>query len=256
MTPCSRPGSAPCCCTTCSTRTGCSSSAGSGCRRSPPSTALRLPAAERACRAAVLTCDVALLDALNADVARAEAELAAVLPDTPAAVLTSLPGVSTVRASAYGAALGDPARFTTADAAYRLAGMHPTSYDSTGSSRGGQKLSRRGSAELRHAIVDLGRGLAQRDEHFVAYRASLLGRGADRGRTQAHRLAFGLLRTQQPYDPDRYARSLASGGERRTPLNQVMTGGTGGPVNENDREAACRHAVTPRQHPPCRGTTT
>lgn len=183
--------------------------------------ALRLPAAERACRTAVLTCDVALLDALNADVERTEAELAAVLPGTPAAVLTSLPGVSTVRASAYGAALGDPARFTSANAAYRIAGMHPSSYDSAGSSRAGQQLSRRGSPELRAAIIDLGRGLAQRDPHFAAYRVSLLVRGMPPLKAQvavghkAHRLAFGLLRSQQPYDPDRYALSIAGGGERR-----------------------------------------
>lgn len=185
--------------------------------------ALRLPAAERACRAAVLTSDVALLDALNADVTRADAELRAVLPLTPAAVLTSLPGVSTVRASAYGAALGDPARFTSADAAYRLAGMHPSSYDSAGSSRGGQKLSRRGSPELRAAIIDLGRGLAQSDPQFGTYRAGLLGRGMPPLKAQvavghkAHRLAFSLLRTQQPYDPERYARSAATSGERRAP---------------------------------------
>lgn len=191
--------------------------------------ALRLPAAERRCRTAILTCDVVLLDALNADVAHAEAELAEVLPDTPAAVLTSLPGVSTVRASAYGAALGDPSRFSNADAAYRLAGMHPSSYDSAGSSRGGQRLSRRGSPELRNAIIDLGRGLAQRDEHFAAYRAKLLGRGMTPLKAQvavghrAHRLAFSLLRTQQPYDPDRYARSLASGGQRRAPQPQLTT---------------------------------
>ena len=183
--------------------------------------ALRLPAAERACRTAVLTCDVALLDALNADVERTEAELAAVLPGTPAAVLTSLPGVSTVRASAYGAALGDPARFTSANAAYRIAGMHPSSHDSAGSSRAGQQLSRRGSPELRAAIIDLGRGLAQRDPHFAAYRVSLLGRGMPPLKAQvtvghkAHRLAFGLLRSQQPYHPDRYALSIAGGRERR-----------------------------------------
>ena len=200
--------------------------------------ALRLPAAELVCRAAVLAADVALLDALNADIARAEAQLTSVLPHTPATVLLSLPGVSTVRASTYGAALGDPWRFTNADAAYRLAGMHPSSYDSAGRDRGGQKLSRRGSPELRAAIIDLGRGLAQRDEHFAAYRKELISRGMPPLKAQiavghkAHRLAFSLLRAQQPYDPGRYAASLATGGERRTPRQTTTTTGTGGPVNK------------------------
>ncbi|MCU1593615.1 MAG: family transposase [Frankiales bacterium] len=208
--------------------------------------ALRLPVGERACRAAVLGTDVALLDAINADIIRAEAELARVLPQTPAAVLLSLPGVATVRASNYGAALGDPLRFTNADQAYRIAGMHPSTYDSAGSTRGGQTLSRRGSPELRAAIIELGKGLAQRDEHFATYRAGLLARRMPPLKAniatghKAHRLAFSLMRTGNEYDPDRYAGSLSSGGERRQQA-------TGGPVKKYDREAACRHDVT---HPP------
>ena len=217
--------------------------------------ALRLPTAERACRAQVLSSDVALLDAVDADIARADLELTAVLPDTPAAVLLSLPGVSTVRASAYGAALGDPHRFTSPDAAYRLAGMHPSTYDSAGRDRGGQTLSRRGSPELRSAIIELGKGLGQRDRHFAAYRAQLLERrmpplkAAVAVGHKAHRLAFALMRAGQHYDPDRYATSVSGGGERRRPAHRQPQDeqGAGGPVNKNDREAACRHDVT---HPP------
>jgi len=71
--------------------------------------ALRLPAAERDCRATVLAADLRLLDMLNNQIDQAEKHLAAVLPNTPAGVLTTLPGVAVVRASNYGAALGDPA---------------------------------------------------------------------------------------------------------------------------------------------------
>lgn len=192
------------------------------------SDALRLPAAERACRAAVLGTDVTLLAALNADITTAETQLAAVLEATPAAVLTSLPGIAVVRASAYGAALGDPLRFTGHAQAYRLAGMHPATYDSAGTSRGGQRLSRRGSPDLRAAIVELGKGLAQRDPHFAAYKRQLLGRGMPALKAniavghKAHRLAFALMRSGAEYDSDRYTRSLQTGGERRA--------GTGGPV--------------------------
>jgi transposase len=192
------------------------------------SDALRLPAAERACRAAVLATDVTLLAALNADIGAAENQLATVLPDTPAAVLASLPGVAVVRASAYGAALGDPCRFTGHAQAYRLAGMHPSTYESAGTSRGGQHLSRRGNPDLRAAIVELGKGLAQRDPHFAGYKRQLLARKMPPLKAniavghKAHRLAFALMRAGQPYDPERYARSLHLGGERRP--------GTGGPV--------------------------
>lgn len=85
--------------------------------------ALRLPAAERACRAAVLAADLAVLDLLNNQIDQAKQHLTTVLPNTPAGVLTSPPGVSVVRASNYGAALGNPARFANADRAYRASGL-------------------------------------------------------------------------------------------------------------------------------------
>lgn len=204
--------------------------------------ALRLPASERACRAEVLGSDVALLRQLSSDVDRAEKRLSELLPATPAAVLTSLPGVGVVRASNYGAALGDPWRFRGHEQAYRIAGMHPSLYDSAGKERPGQRLSRRGKPELRFAIVELGKGLSHFDPVFAAYRQALLDRGMPKLRAniavghKAHRLAFSLMRQQTAYDPDRYQQSLTNGGERRLIV-------TGGPVKK-DREAACRHDVT------------
>ena len=53
------------------------------------------------------------------------------------------------------------------------------------------------------------------------------------------------MRTEQPYDAERYARSVANGGERRT--RTPVTTGAKGPVRKNHREAAYRHDVT---HPP------
>jgi len=207
--------------------------------------ALRLPAAERACRAMVLAADLAVLDLLNHQIDQAEAHLAAVLPNTPAGVLTSLPGVGVVRASNYGAALGDPARFANADRAYRASGLVPASYESAGRVRRGQGISREGNAELRNAIIELGRGLAQRDPDFARYRAGVKARmkplmAAIAVGHRAHRLAFALMRSGEPYDPARLAESVATKGERRTKK-------AGGPVKENSREAASRHDVT---HPP------
>ena len=206
--------------------------------------ALRLPAAERACRAQVLTADVGVLDVLNAQVQSAEQHLADVLPDTPAGVLLTLPGVGVVRASNYGAALGDPTRFVNADQAYRASGLVPACYESAGRARRGQGISREGNADLRQAIIELGRGLAQRDPDFARYRASLTARMKPLPATiavghRAHRLAFALLRSGEPYDPARLVESVATGGTRRSRRRA-------GP-STNDREAACRHDVT---HPP------
>ena len=207
--------------------------------------ALRLSAGERACRAAVLAADLDLLTTINVQVSEAEQRLAAVLPNTPAGVLTTLPGVGVVRASNYGAALGDPARFTNAEQAYRASGLVPASYESAGRARRGQGISREGNAELRGAIIELGRGLAQRDPDFARYRASVANRmkplqAAIAVGHRAHRLAFALMRSSEPYDPERLLRAVTAGGERRSKK-------TGGPVNKINREAACRHDVT---HPP------
>jgi transposase len=207
--------------------------------------ALRLPVAERVCRATVLAADLVVLDMLNNQIDQAEQHLAAVLPNTPAGVLTSLPGVGVVRASNYGAALGDPDRFANADRAYRASGLVPASYESAGRARRGQGISREGNAELRTAIIELGRGLAQRDPDFARYRASVSARmkplmAAIAVGHRAHRLAFALMRSGQPYDPARLAESVATNGERRPKR-------AGRPIKENSREATCRHDVT---HPP------
>jgi transposase len=161
-------------------------------------------------------------------------------------VLLSLPGIGVVRASNYGAALGDPARFGNANQAYRASGLVPASYESAGRARRGQGISREGNADLREAIIELGRGLAQRDPDFARYRASLTGRmkplqAAIAVGHRAHRLAFALMRHQQPYDAIRLVESVATGGQRRSKRRA-------GP-STNDREAACRHDVT---HPPIR----
>lgn len=180
-------------------------------------TALRLPGPERAPVAAVLAADVALLEVIGEEIRRAEDALAAVLEATPAGVLTSLPGVGVVRASAYGAAIGDPWRFPNAGAAYRASGLVPSEYSSAGRRRGGQRISREGSVELRSAIIELGRGLAGHDEDFAAYRRRLRSSGkrpavaAVAVGHRAHRLAFAILRSQQPYDAKRWAVSVAAG---------------------------------------------
>jgi transposase len=179
--------------------------------------ALRLPAAERAALGRVLAADVALLASVEAEIVTAEAALADVLSDTPARVLTSLPGVAVVRPSNYGAGIGDPCRFPNAAAAYRASGLVPALYASAKRSRPGQHISREGSVELRQAIIELGRGLAQHDPDFVAYRRRLLEArkpasvAAVAVGHRAHRLAFALLRDQKTCDPAKWAESVAAG---------------------------------------------
>lgn len=196
-----------------------------GCRMSRPKAAqvlaaardaLRLDDAEHQSASAVLAADIVLLETVQTEVERAEEILGEILDQTPAGVLSSLPGIGVVRASNYGAALGDPHRFANAAAAYRFSGLVPTDYESAGR-RPGQHISREGSTELREAIIELGRGLASHQPDFGAYKKQKLAEGkkpsvagvaVGRG---AHPLCFAMIRDQTRYDPDRWTLAVAAG---------------------------------------------
>jgi transposase len=115
--------------------------------------ALSLDEEELAARRTVLRADIVLLDYLDTMIEEAEQQLSAVLADTPAAILTTLPGISVVRASNYGAEIGDPWRFRSAESAYRFSGLVPATHDSA----------RKGPPRPAHLTRGLGR--AARGDH-------------------------------------------------------------------------------------------
>jgi transposase len=153
--------------------------------------------------------DLQMLGVLDQQVTAAEDQLAGLLPQTPFAILTSVPGWATVRASAYGAAVGDPSRWPGPRQVYRAAGLSPMQYESAGKRRDGA-ISREGSVELRRALIDLGVGLWLNDPAAKAYAAGLRARGKKGGvigcalAHRANRIAYALVRDQQPYDPSRW----------------------------------------------------
>lgn len=168
-----------------------------------------LPAADAAVARAVLAADLALLGDLDAQVDRATDQLARLVPSTPFAPLLSVPGWAAVRAGNYGGALGDPTRFDNHRQVYRTAGLNPIQYESAGKRRD-SVISREGSVELRRALIDLGIGLWLNDPAAKAYGAQLRERGKKGGvitcamANRANRIAFALVRDQQPYDATRW----------------------------------------------------
>jgi transposase len=158
----------------------------------------------------LLAADAGLLSRLDLEICRAEDELAEILPQTPAHILTTLPRVAVVRASNYGGALGDVARFRNAGQVYRLSGLVPRHYESAGKKRVGTHISREGKVELREAIIDLGKALRQGHPDFARYAAALLSRGKHKGVVRcalgqrANRVAFAMMRDRQPFDPARW----------------------------------------------------
>jgi transposase len=154
--------------------------------------------------------DLQMLTVLDQQATQAEDHLGLLLPGTPFAVLTSAPGWGTIRASAYGAAIGDPGRWPGPKQIYRASGLSPMQYESAGKRRDGS-ISREGSVELRRALIDLGVGLWLNDTAAKAYAAELRARGKRGGviacalANRANRIAYALVRDQRPYDPSCWA---------------------------------------------------
>jgi transposase len=157
--------------------------------------------------------DLRLLTVLDQQVAQAEDHLGLLLPSTPFATLTTVPGWATIRASRYGAAIGDPGRWPGPRQIYRASGLSPMQYESAGKRRDGA-ISREGNVELRRALIDLGIGLWLNDPPAKAYAAGLRARGKKGGviacalANRANRIAYALVRDQRPYDPSLWAQEV------------------------------------------------
>ena len=102
------------------------------------------------------------------------------LPRSPFATLTSVPGWGVVRASNYAAALGDPNRWPGPRQIYRASGLSPMQYESAGKRRDGS-ISREGSVALRRALIDLGVGLWLTEPAAKTYALGLKARGKHGG---------------------------------------------------------------------------
>ena len=166
---------------------------------------LRRPVAER-----LVAADVALLADLDAQITATEAELAMLVPHSPFATLTTVPGWGVVRVANYAAALGDPGRWPGPRQIYRAVGLSPMQYESAGKRRDGT-ISREGSVTLRRALIDLGIGLWLTDPAAKTYAAGLKARGKHGGviacalAHRASRIAYALVRDHATYDPTRWS---------------------------------------------------
>ena len=168
-----------------------------------------LPTQDAAAARQIVATDLQMLKVLDQQVIQAETHLSMLLPLTPFAVLTTARGWATVRASAYGAAVGDPDRWPGPRQLYRASGLSPMQYESAGKRRDGT-ISREGSVELRRALIGLGMGLWLNDASAKAYAAGLRARGKKGGviacalAHRANRIAYAMVRDQFPYDAARW----------------------------------------------------
>jgi transposase len=160
--------------------------------------------------------DLRRWQALQADIARDDRQLAALLAQTDGQILTSLPGVAAVRAAAFSAFTLPIERWATPEHLYSATGLAPASYQSSTITRRG-RISRQGLPEHRDALMGIAWGLSQQSAAFKARDAELRARGFRPIQARvalarhACRLCWRLLQSQQPFDEQRYDRARQRG---------------------------------------------
>lgn len=168
-----------------------------------------LPTRDAAIARRILAADLALLTDLDDQIQCAQTALESLLPRSPYATLTSVPGWGVVRVSNYAAALGDPRRWPGPRQIYRASGLSPMQYESAHKRRDGG-ISREGSVALRRALIDLGMGLWLNDPAARNYAQTLKDRGKPGGviacalAHRANRIAHALVRDCATYEPTRW----------------------------------------------------
>jgi hypothetical protein len=169
------------------------------------------PPADAGQRARWLGRDLDRYRRLQADIAAVDEEIAGLLAATTGQILTTLPGVGTIRAAAFAAHSLPIQRFPDAEHLYSATGLAPALYQSATLHRRG-RISRQGLAEHRDALMGIAWGLSQCSPSFAERDADLRARGMAPIQARvavarhACRLVYRLLRTQQPFDEQRYRR--------------------------------------------------
>jgi transposase len=156
--------------------------------------------------------DVRRWRALVADVDAVEAQVGVLLAGSAGEVLTTLPGVKTVRAAAFCVHALPIERFPTAERLYSFTGLAPARYESA-TIRKARAISRQAPGERRDALMGIAWGLSQHCEAFRERDRELRGRGMRPIEARvalarhACRLCHRMLQTQKPFDEERYART-------------------------------------------------
>ena len=170
------------------------------------------PPPDAGLRAQRLARDLDRFQALREDVDFVDGQIERLLAASPGQVLTTLPGVATVRAAAFAAHTLPVERFPTPEHLYSATGLAPASYQSASIRRRGG-IARTGLPEHRDALMGIAWGLGQHAPAFQQRLSELNARGKTGIQARvalarhACRLCWRMLLTQQPYDDQRYDRA-------------------------------------------------
>ena len=173
------------------------------------------PPADAAARAHRLGLDLDRYRRLLADITEIDVELGELLAVTDGQVLTTLPGGPAIRNTDFAEHNMPMERYQSTKSLYSATGLAPALYQSATLNRRG-RISRQGLAEHRDALMGIAWGLSQRSPSFAQRDAELRARGMAPIQARvalarhACRLVYRLLRTQQPFDEQRYRRGRLS----------------------------------------------
>lgn len=113
---------------------------------------------------------VRLIGLMDDEVRTLDREIAELLDPEVGAILQSVPGVGPVCAAQIAAEVGDPDRFETPRQLFAYAGMDATKAQSGQlDGESGQHMSKRGSAQLRNALMTAADGARRFDPYFGDY---------------------------------------------------------------------------------------
>ena len=135
-----------------------------------------------------------------------QAQIAELVPNTPACFVDSVPGISPLLAARYLAPIGDASYFATASQVWALAGYDLITTESGDTKQVGH-ITKRGSPALRDALYQIGFHTARQcppiGETYLAARERGLDEKAAviHAAHKANRLCFTLLREQRTYQP-------------------------------------------------------
>ncbi len=160
-----------------------------------------------------------LIKNLQAAIARLEAEIRSAVQDDAeltrnAALLCTIPGVSHRTAAVVLAELSEIDRFDKASQVAAYAGLSPAQNQSGSSVRGRSRLCKTGNSRLRRALYLPAIVAWRRNPRLKARAERLIAAGKTKmcvvGALMHHllRLAYGVLKSQKPFDPMYQPRSL------------------------------------------------
>jgi transposase len=149
-----------------------------------------------AVRCQLLPHDLALLEAVELHIAQMEADLCALLAETPYQIWTQIKGLSPIQVVDLAAAMGDPGNYKHAKQVFRRSGLVPGRNDSGTRQRKGKgsKVVKVGDVYLRRALMNAVATLILHQPVLYAYYNKLkVSKPAGVARVATARRALGIL---------------------------------------------------------------